>query len=101
MPDGRHHPFAAEPVERPNEYQIEPALVRVGDHRREPRALLRAFAAARMVNILADDLMAGGNAPRAKLGQLVFRVLSFVLADARVDGYAVHRDTNSLSTAST
>jgi hypothetical protein len=76
---GRDHPLAAEPIERPAEHKLELPPMRVRQHRRKLRPLLRALPAARVIHILARDLMAGTGAPCAELPELVLRVLPLVV----------------------
>ena len=66
--DGRHHAFAGEAVERPEQHAIELALVGIPEQRGELLAILDAFAAAFVVNVFVGDLVASAGAPLRATG---------------------------------
>ena len=77
--DGRHHAFAGEAVERPEQHAIELALVGILEQRSELLAILDAFATAFVVNVFVGDLVASDGAPLAQLSELVLGILPFVV----------------------
>jgi hypothetical protein len=77
--DGRHHAFAGEAVERPEQHAIELALVSILEQRSELLAVLGALPAALVVDIFVQELVASAGAPLAQLSELVLRILPFVV----------------------
>ena len=79
MHDGRRHAFPAEPIERPDQQQIEFAPCGAGKHRAEPLPVFDALAAILVLDVFALDGVAHPTAPFAQLPKLVLRILSFVV----------------------
>jgi hypothetical protein len=78
--DGRDHAFAGEAVERLEQHAIEFALVGILEQRSELLAVLGAFPAAFVVNVLVHKLVASAGAPLAQLSELVLGILAFVVS---------------------
>jgi len=79
MQDGRHHAFAGEAVQGPEQHTIKSALVGVFEQGSELLAVLGAFPAALVVDVFMREFVASAGAPLPQLPQLVLRILAFVV----------------------
>jgi hypothetical protein len=75
---GRHS-FAAEPIERPYEQEVELASRGAGKHRGELLSVFDAFATILVLDVFAHNWVAHARTPIAQLAELVLRVLPFVV----------------------
>src|SRR5580658_6203593 len=97
MPDGRRHPFPAEPIERPDQQQVELASRGAGKHRTELPPVFDALAAILVLDVLALDGIAHTAAPCTELPELVLRVLPFVVCrNPGVDRYPHRHEPSPL-----
>src|SRR6266852_1851257 len=84
--DRRCHAFAAEPVERPYEKEVELAPRRIVEQLGEHLAVLDTLAAILMLDVLAHDQVAHTLAPCAELPELFLGILPLVVGrDAGID----------------
>ena len=80
MHDGRHHAFAGEAVERPEQDAIELALVGVFEQRSKLLAAVHTLPTAFPVHVLMNELVTGIGAPLPQLMQLVLGILTSVVS---------------------
>ena len=71
MHDGRHHAFAGEAVQGPEQHAIELALVGILEQCGELLAVFGALPAAFAVDVFVGDLVTCSSAPLAQLSELV------------------------------
>src|SRR6516162_7309204 len=97
MANSRRHALAAEPIERPNEQEIELAPRCAGKHRRELLPIFGTLPAVLVFDVFTHDLKPHSLAPSPQLQHLVLWILPFVLGrDPGVDSNSHGSETSLL-----